>query len=186
MRELSLHILDLAQNSIAAGASLVTIEINENDEGFFVFSIKDNGCGMDEKMLRSVRDPFVTTRKTRKVGMGIPFLDMVTAQCGGTFSLESQVGLGTVLKASFKEDNIDRPPLGDIVASMLVMIVANPQLDIVFIYKIGERGFTFDTREMRQMLGEEADFSLPEVYTWIESYLRQQLDVLHAGQEEEE
>ena len=92
MRELSLHILDLAQNSIEAGAHNVIIEINENENGFFVFRISDDGHGMSEEMVQKIRDPFVTTRTTRKVGMGIPFMDMVTKQCGGHLLIQSRKG----------------------------------------------------------------------------------------------
>ena len=95
MRELSLHILDLAQNSVEAGARNLQIDIDENENGYFTFSISDDGRGMTEEMVKKVRDPFVTTRLTRKVGMGIPFMDMVTSQCGGYFDIKSQPGEGT-------------------------------------------------------------------------------------------
>ncbi len=118
MRELALHILDLAQNSVEAGAKNISISIDEDADGYFVFRIEDDGHGMSEEMLQRVRDPFVTTRLTRKVGMGIPFIDMVTQQCGGHLEISSQKGSGTVLTAYFAKDNIDRPPLGEIVASI--------------------------------------------------------------------
>lgn len=121
MRELSLHILDLAQNSVEAGAHNLQIDIDENENGYFTFSISDDGRGMTEEMVKKVRDPFVTTRLTRKVGMGIPFMDMVTSQCGGYFDIKSQPGEGTVVKAAFKADNIDRPPLGDIAGSIAAL-----------------------------------------------------------------
>ena len=136
MRELSLHILDLAQNSIEAGAHNVIIEINENENGFFVFRISDDGHGMSEEMVQKIRDPFVTTRTTRKVGMGIPFMDMVTKQCGGHLLIQSRKGKGTVVEAAFAKDNIDRPPLGDIVSSIKVLLVGTPYLELKFIYKI--------------------------------------------------
>ena len=149
MRELSLHILDLAQNSIEAGAHNVTIEINENENGFFVFRISDDGHGMSEEMVQKIRDPFVTTRTTRKVGMGIPFMDMVTKQCGGHLLIQSRKGKGTVVEAAFAKDNIDRPPLGDIVSSIKVLLVGTPYLELKFIYKIGTSGFDIDTRVIK-------------------------------------
>ena len=178
MRELSLHILDLAQNSIEAGAHNVIIEINENENGFFVFRISDDGHGMSEEMVQKIRDPFVTTRTTRKVGMGIPFMDMVTKQCGGHLLIQSRKGKGTVVEAAFAKDNIDRPPLGDIVSSIKVLLVGTPYLELKFIYKIGTSGFDIDTRVIRSLLGDEADFTRPEVYTWFEEYLKQEISQL--------
>lgn len=183
MRELSLHILDLAQNSIEAGARNVIIEINENENGFFVFRISDDGHGMSEEMVQKIRDPFVTTRTTRKVGMGIPFMDMVTKQCGGHLLIQSRKGKGTVVEAAFAKDNIDRPPLGDIVSSIKVLLVGTPYLELKFIYKIGTSGFDIDTRVIRSLLGDEADFTRPEVYTWFEEYLKQEISQLRCEQE---
>lgn len=183
MRELSLHILDLAQNSIEAGARNLIIEINENENGFFVFRITDDGRGMSEALVQTIRDPFVTTRTTRKVGMGIPFMDMVTQQCGGHLLIKSQPGAGTLVEATFIEDNIDRPPLGDIVASIKVLLAGAPYLELQFIYKIGAAAFEFDTRAVRSILGEAADFSRPEVYTWLEAYLQQEISRLRCEQE---
>lgn len=184
MRELSLHILDLAQNSIEAGARNIKIDVNENEGGYFIFAITDDGRGMSEEMLKKVRDPFVTTRLTRKVGMGIPFMDMVTAQCGGYFDIQSQKGSGTQVKAAFKADNIDRPPLGDIAATIAVLLAGAPGIDVVFTYSTGAQSFCFDTREVRAVLGSGADFAHPEVYRWTEDFIRQQLAALHAGQED--
>lgn len=175
MRELALHILDLAQNSIRADAKHIIIVINEDDEGFFTFSIADDGCGMSEEMVQRVRDPFVTTRKTRKVGMGIPFIDMVAQQCEGRLEIKSVVGEGTIIKAYFAKDNIDRPPLGNIVESIKVLLVGTPHLDVTFIYANGSEQMQFDTQEVRAILGEAADFANPEVYTWLEGYLTQEI-----------
>lgn len=183
MRELSLHILDLAQNSIGAGAHLVTIIIDEDEKGFFTFSIEDDGCGMSEEMVKQVRDPFVTTRKTRKVGMGIPFIDMVSQQCGGHLDIKSVEGEGTLIKAYFTKDNIDMPPLGDIVESIKVLLVGAPWLDVVFIYRNGAKEFTFNTQDIREALGDAADFTNPEVYAWIEGYLRQEIALVQGKED---
>ena len=161
----------------------VIIEINENENGFFVFRISDDGDGMSEEMVQKIRDPFVTTRTTRKVGMGIPFMDMVTKQCGGHLLIQSRKGKGTVVEAAFAKDNIDRPPLGDIVSSIKVLLVGTPYLELKFIYKIGTSGFDIDTRVIRSLLGDEADFTRPEVYTWFEEYLKQEISQLRCEQE---
>lgn len=184
MKELSLHILDLAQNGIAAGATQVDIEVNEDEKGYFVFRIRDNGRGMSPELLQRVRDPFVTTRTTRKVGLGIPFIDMMTQQCGGYLNLTSKEGQGTLLEAAFAKDNIDRPPLGDLPSTMKVLLVGAPTLDFTLTYKQGEDGFTFSTRQLRQELGAAADFTQPALYGWVEGYLRQEIAELHKKQED--
>ena len=138
---------------------------------------------MSEEMVQKIRDPFVTTRTTRKVGMGIPFMDMVTKQCGGHLLIQSRKGKGTVVEAAFAKDNIDRPPLGDIVSSIKVLLVGTPYLELKFIYKIGTSGFDIDTRVIRSLLGDEADFTRPEVYTWFEEYLKQEISQLRCEQE---
>lgn len=178
MRELSLHILDIAQNSVAAGAKRIVIEVNENENGFFVFRVSDDGCGMDEQMLRKVRDPFVTSRKTRKVGLGIPFMDMVTQQCGGRLDIVSEPGKGTELAAYFAADNIDRPPLGDLADSIVVLLAGAPQMEVEFKYSCAGGSFTFTTREVRDVLGDACDFANPEIYAWLSQYLEQQLAAL--------
>lgn len=183
MRELALHILDIAQNSISAKATKVIIEINENENGFFVFRIKDNGCGMSEEMVRKVRDPFVTTRKTRKVGMGIPFMDMVTQQCGGHLDIISQVGKGTEVAAYFEAGNIDISPLGNIVESIKVLLVGAPYIDLDFSYICQGGVMSFKTEEMREVLGEACDFTNPAVYSWLEEYLTQQLAQVQSKEE---
>ena len=138
---------------------------------------------MSEEMVQKIRDPFVTTRTTRKVGMGIPFMDMVTKQCGGHLLIQSRKGKGTVVEAAFAKDNIDSPPLGDIVSSIKVLLVGTPYLELKFIYKIGTSGFDIDTRVIRSLLGDEADFTRPEVYTWLEEYLKQEISQLRCEQE---
>ncbi len=183
MRELSLHILDLAQNSIAAGAHNLIIEVNENEQGFFVFRIGDDGLGMSAEMVKKIRDPFVTTRTTRKVGMGIPFIDMITKQCGGYLRIESCPGKGTSIEAAFEKENIDRPPLGDIASSLKVLLVGNPSVELKFSYKIADCYFEFDTKKVRAILGPEADFTRPEIYTWLEEYLNQEILRVRCEQE---
>jgi hypothetical protein len=175
MRELALHILDIAQNSVAAGARHIWLTISENEQGYFVFSVRDDGKGMDSEMLQRVRDPFVTSRTTRKVGMGIPFIDMVAQQCGGHLELQSAPGKGTELAAYFAADNIDRPPLGDIVSSVQVLLAGAPRLDLEFAYNGAKGSLVFKTQEVREILGEACDFANPEIYAWLGAYLEEQL-----------
>lgn len=179
MRELALHILDLAQNSVTAKAENIWLTIMEDKDGFFVLKLRDDGCGMDEEMVKKVRDPFVTTRKTRKVGMGLPFMDMVTQMCDGHLDIKSELGVGTEVAAYFRADDLDRPPLGDLVESIKVLLAGAPHIDLHLDYVAANgRKLRFTTKDIREILGETCDFTNPRVYSWLEAYLHQQLDSL--------
>jgi hypothetical protein len=179
MKELSLNMLDLAQNGIKAGAKLINLEVDEDEKGFFVFRVQDDGCGMAPEMVQKIRDPFFTTRTTRKVGMGVSLVDMLTTQCGGHLDIKSTPGKGTLMAAYFAKDNIDRPPLGDLPATMKVLVAGSPSLDFTLTYKNGERSFVFDTRELRRELGTLADFTSPALYEWVETFVRQGMAKVH-------
>jgi hypothetical protein len=155
MEDLSLHILDIVENSTAAGATLVEIGIRENPrEDWLVITIRDNGRGMPPQMLSGVRDPFVTTRTTRRVGLGLPLLDQAARETGGTLEVQSAPGRGTTITASFRSSHIDRKPLGDLAATMISLILGNPEVDFVFESNAGGRECSLDTREIRSELGE--------------------------------
>lgn len=176
MQEISLNILDIAQNSIRANATLIEISVEEDREtDLFAFTIKDNGCGMDEDMVRRVTDPFVTTRTTRKVGLGIPLLKAAAQQTGGDIELRSTVGVGTTIRAYFSHSSIDRQPLGDISAVMVSLISMNPDIDFVYNHFFGKESFTLDTRELREILGNEVSFSEISVAQWIGEYINENL-----------
>ncbi|MEA5068619.1 MAG: ATP-binding protein [Christensenellaceae bacterium] len=176
MFELSLHILDLAQNSISAGATLVTIEIAIGRlPGLLVIALIDDGCGMDEALLARVTSPFGTTRKSRKVGLGIPMFMQLAELCGGGLTLESTPGLGTRLVARFELNSIDLPPMGDLSATMRSLILGVPDRpDFVLDYRVGEHAFRFDTREIRQALDGVA-LNEPAVLSWIGEYIAEGL-----------
>lgn len=181
MRELSLNILDIAQNSISAGASLIEIEVNESSpEGELVITIGDNGCGMDSEKLARVQDPFFTTRTTRKVGMGIPLFKMSAEMTGGSFSITSEIGKGTRTKARYKTDSIDFTPLGDVGSTMVLLITMNTDRD--FIYKRAKDGksFELDTREIKETLGDVA-INEPEVVEWLRGYIAEQTEIISGG-----
>lgn len=182
MKELSLNILDIVQNSIEAGAKTVTITVNEDEKGYFMFSVLDDGKGMTEDMIKKIKDPFVTTRTTRKVGLGIPLVDMASQQSGGELIITSKVGKGTFLKATFLKDNIDRPPLGNIVETIKVILVGNPKLHLIMHYLVNREEFIFDTDEMKKILGPEINYSMPEIYSWLNDFLSQEIQkVREAG-----
>ena len=176
MKELSLNILDVAKNSVSAGASLIEIILDENANGILTLTIGDDGCGMSEETLRGVTDPFYTTRKTRKVGMGLPLLKMAAEQTGGGLKIVSsdKVGeSGTRLEATFDTKSIDFMPIGDIVSTICILIAGSPEIDFDFSDVSPKRSVSLKTAELRAVLG---DISLaePEIQQWMKEYLEEQ------------
>ncbi len=150
-----MNILDIADNSIKAGASLIEITVNAADNMLYI-EIKDNGCGMDKDFLKTVTDPYSTTRKTRNVGLGIPLFKMEAEMSGGAFEITSEKGKGTEVKASFLINHIDRPPLGSLAETVAALLPACENRDLILNFaKDGER-FVFDTRELKEQLEGEA------------------------------
>lgn len=178
MKELSLNILDITENSVKAGATLTHILIDETDQSLTI-TISDNGCGMSDEIVKRVTDPFYTTRTTRSVGLGIPLFKLAAEMTGGSFEIRSREksaypdSHGTVTKASFNKNNIDFTPLGDVVGTICTLIQGHPDTDFLFIHTKGTKEARLDTRELRQVLG---DVSLAEyeVIKWIEEYLNEQ------------
>lgn len=181
MRELSLNILDVAQNSISAGASLVEINVIEQDfDSTLTIEIKDNGCGMDGETLEKVQDPFYTTRTTRKVGMGIPLFKMAAEMTGGSFEISSEVGKGTLVRAVFKTDNIDFTPLGDVDFTIVTLVTMNTAIDFIYRFKKNEKEFVLSTRQLKEILGG-VPLSEPEVTVWLKDYLKEQTQIIRGG-----
>lgn len=181
MRELADNILDIAQNSISAGASLVEIDIDVSHEADRIaFAFIDDGCGMSEEMVKTVALPFTTTRKTRKVGLGLPFLSQTASMTGGDFSIESQVGRGTTVRVSFGLSHLDRPPMGDVSGALASLVIMNPDIDFLFVYDFDGRNFTFDTREVRAVV-DPIPLDNPEVAIWIKENIEQEITTLHGG-----
>ena len=179
MRELSLNILDIAQNSISAGASLITIEVNENTaEKTLLIDIYDNGCGMSEDQVQSVIDPFFTTRTTRKVGMGIPLFKMAAEQTGGNLEIKSELGAGTEIRATFKTDSVDFTPLGDVASTIQMLITMNIDRDFVYNLKVNEKEFVCDTRELKAILGD-VPLDTYEVSQWILEFIKENTEVCY-------
>lgn len=183
MKELSLNILDVTENSVKAGATLTQILLEEKEQ-VLTLSIIDDGCGMSEETLRCVTDPFYTTRTTRKVGMGLPLLKLAAEQTGGSLSITSvsrqddPVGHGTTVRAVFHEDHLDFTPLGDVIASVATLIQGHPDTDFLFVHSKEGGEVRLDTRELREVLGAEVSLGEYEVVKWIESYLQEQYDDL--------
>lgn len=177
MKELSLNILDIAKNSVKAGADEIYISLTETEDTF-TMSIGDNGCGMKPDFLKTVTDPFSTTRTTRKVGMGIPFLKLAAEQTGGSFSIESKhesdypEDHGTVTTAVFNKNSIDFTPLGDIISSVTTLIQGSPDIRWIFSHTLPEREVELDTQELKEVLGDVPLDNL-EVLMWIKGYLEE-------------
>lgn len=168
-----MNVLDVAENSVAAGATLTQITLAaESAKSLLTLTIRDNGKGMSPEMVKTVTDPFCTSRTTRKVGLGLPFLKMAAELTGGGLSIESKVGEGTCITATFTLGHIDLAPLGDIAATVAGLIQCNPDVDFVFVLEADGERFTADTREMRALL-DGVPFSEPAVALWVQDYLRE-------------
>ena len=171
MPEISLNILDVAENSTRAKASLVEITVDaDTASDRLTIVIKDNGCGMTEEQAAQVTDPFFTSRTTRKVGLGVPFFKYAAESTGGSFSIESRPGKGTAVTAVFVLSHIDRMPLGDITSTIHTLILYHPETDFVYTYQVDGNGFTLDTRELKEILGD-VPFTEPEISQYILDFL---------------
>ncbi len=178
MKELSLNILDITENSLKAKATLVEILLTE-DSDTLTITIKDNGTGMTEEVLAHVRNPFYTTRTTRKVGMGIPLFQFAAEQTGGSVTIESKHfesspdDHGTTVSALFYKNHIDFTPLGDVVSTLTTLIQGHPDVDILFLHKMEGNYVALDTRELRAVL-DDVPLDTFEVLIWIKENLEEQ------------
>ena len=176
MQDLSLHILDVAENGIAAEADLIRICVDENHlENRLIIVIEDNGKGIPDIMLDRITDPFVTSRTTRRVGMGLSLFKAAAERCGGSFSIESEPGKGTCVRAVFQYDHIDRAPVGNMVSTIVSLIAGYPEIDIDYTHMYDGRDFTFDTRELRAEL-EDVPLNEPAVLQHLRHAIKEELD----------
>jgi hypothetical protein len=170
MRELSLHILDVLQNSREAGATLIELTIEEDLlSDRLTIMVRDNGRGMNETQLARIFDPFYTTRKTRHVGLGLPLFKAAAERCNGDLTITSQLGKGTTLQATFEHSHIDRAPLGDLAGALLVVILGGT-CDIHYAHRVDGKEFEFDTADFRAELGE-VPLTHPEVRKWLQEFI---------------
>ncbi len=179
MDDLSLYVLDITMNSVRAGAKHIDIALTEEGE-WLTFSVTDDGCGMSAEQVAKLSDPFFTTRKTRKVGLGIPFLTMLAEMTGGRVEIrsvpesESAENHGTVVKAVFGRNHIDFIPLGDMVETVKTLIQGSPDIDFTYTHKMADREVRLSCAELRAILGEEISLGEFEILGWIDGYLREQ------------
>lgn len=173
MRELSLHILDLLENAIEAGATRMALTIEEaSAQDRLTITVEDNGRGMPPELAARVLDPFVTTRETRHVGLGLPLLAAAAERAGGGVQVRSQPGVGTVVTATFQLRNWDRMPLGDLPGTLLAALLAQPPVELVYVHRVDGREFRCDTAELRQALGD-IPLTHPRVRAWLREYLEE-------------
>ena len=173
MQDLSLHILDIAENATRAGATLIEIEVSEDiSKDLFQITIRDNGRGMDEEMLKEATDPFVTTRTTRRVGLGLPLLEQAAKETGGNLLITSKPGKGTQVVASFQESHIDRRPVGDMGATLATLIMGNPDLDFIYFSNLDGEEIEVDTRSIRGELNGSMSINDPAVIRLIKDLFK--------------
>jgi hypothetical protein len=174
VRELSLHVLDLMENSLAAGAHRLEVSILEDTvANTLTIVVADDGRGMDAETRARAVDPYYTTRTTRHVGLGLPLTKAAAERCAGSFSLESEPGKGTTVVARFQRDHIDRAPLGDMISALMGALLSDrDNWDLHYVHRIDERELVLDTAELREVLGD-VPFGHPAVRDWLVEYLRE-------------
>ncbi len=182
MKELSLNILDIAQNSITANSSLIEIKLCETPDTLTI-TISDDGCGMSREMVENVTSPFCTSRTTRKVGLGIPLFKLAAEQTEGSFSITSKSieeypnCHGTVTQALFNKNHLDFTPLGDIINTVTTLIQGMGDVNLVFSHVSEQFDVLLDTRELRETLGNDIPLSTPDVLVWINEFLKENYNI---------
>ena len=181
MKEIALHLLDIVQNSVKAGAAHVDIGFALNADAVLTMTVTDDGCGMSPEFVARVRSPFVTTRTTRKVGLGIPLLMQNAMQSGGGVDIESELGKGTVITATFHTDSIDCLPLGDLASTMATIIMGSPDTPEFSIHCESPTGaMRFSTEEIRPVLAG-VSLAEPDVVQWIQQSLQEEIEPILGG-----
>jgi len=179
LKEISLHILDLIENSINADSKVVKLYVIEDiRKDIFKVIIEDDGKGMDEEFLKQVENPFVTTRTTRKVGLGISLVKANAIMCDGNFKIDSKKDIGTKLEVEFRFSHIDRPPLGDMTSTIICIINNDKNVDLYYKHSVNDSEFILDTKEVKEIVGEENIGSI-DVIMWIKDYIKENLEKLY-------
>lgn len=181
MRELTLHILDLVQNSIEAGATYARLDIEENTlTDSLIIRVADDGRGMDEKLRQLVIDPFTTTRTTRRIGLGLSLMDMSTQRCNGYLKIDSAPGIGTTVEAMYKHSHLDRPPMGNLIDTIKTILVGNPGFNFFYCHIVNLKQFSLSSEEIAESLGG-IELCHPEVLSWLHEYLTDNISNLYKG-----
>jgi hypothetical protein len=180
MKDISLHILDIVQNSLSAKATFIEISIEENlKDNTYLLKIKDNGKGMTKEMAEKVLDPYVTSRTTRKVGLGLPLLMLNAERTGGHVSIISDYGKGTEVDALFVYNHIDRLPLGDMAGTIVLLASANPLIDFVYTHTVEDQQYIFDTREIKEVL-DDVTINDVHIFKYLKEMINENLQEIKA------
>lgn len=182
MREIALHILDIMQNSVAAGATVIKTDMSfDSGNGLLRIDITDNGRGMDDETLAKVTDPFMTSRSTRKVGLGIPLYKFYATLTGGSFDISSKVGVGTKVSAVFNTNSIDCMPVGNIVDAILTTISSNHKIRFIFTFTVDDKSFSFDTDDVKDILHDQDGYCDLTVYFHIREFIDGKIKEVNGG-----
>jgi hypothetical protein len=175
VRELALHLLDVAQNSLAAGARNVEIEVEEETESDrLTLRVIDDGKGMGPDLLSRVLDPFFTTRTTRRLGLGLPLLGAAAERCGGKIKIDSELGHGTTVEATFRLSHIDRAPLGDIGSTLVAIMLSQPAAHLAYRHTVDDKMFVLDTEEIQRQLGD-VPLTHSAVIQWLRGLIKESI-----------
>lgn len=181
MLEFSLYVLDITMNSVRAGATEIAVELAER-EGWLIFSVTDNGCGMTAEQVQNLRDPFFTTRKTRSVGLGVPFLRMLSEMTGGSVEIESRdektypASHGTKISATFDTTHLDFIPLGDMSGTVVTLIQGSPDVNFIYKHSCDNGEVSLSCAKLKAVLGDEISLAEPEILEWIRGNLDEQYE----------
>ncbi len=174
MKDISFHITDITENCIRAGADRIDIGLSVEGK-LFELSVADNGCGMSEETVQKATNPFYTTRTTRKIGLGLPFLIQNAEQSGGSVAIKSEIGAGTSVRATFMLDNIDCPPMGDLADTLMLLMTGNPTIDTVLTLACDGESFTISTADITEIL-DGVPLGHPEVATMVKEIIGGNID----------
>jgi anti-sigma regulatory factor (Ser/Thr protein kinase) len=183
LEDLAAHVLDIAENSVRAEGTKVTVTVEESlKKDLLLFSVEDNGKGMTPEFVAKVTDPFTTTRKTRRVGMGLPFLKQSAELCGGGLDIQSQVGVGTKTTATFQYSSVDRPSLGDMPTTVMMLMTGSPEIRWIYKHVTDNGEFDLDSEEIIEALGGDREMMrTPDVAQWILGNVKEGLDGIRKG-----
>ena len=179
MKELAMHVYDLMENSTAANSTEVKLTIRDSlKDNIYAFTIEDNGKGMTPEFMAKVTDPYTTSRTTRKVGLGLPLIKMNTENCGGGMKLQSEVGKGTRLDFWFQHNHWDRPPMGDLAGTIVMLCAAHEDIHIIYKHITDEDEFVFDTNEIKEAL-DGMSMNDVKVMGWLKDMVQENLEAIH-------
>ncbi len=179
MKELAMHVYDLMENSTAANSTEVKLTIRDSlKDNIYAFTIEDNGKGMTPEFMAKVTDPYTTSRTTRKVGLGLPLIKMNTENCGGGMKLQSEVGKGTRLDFWFQHNHWDRPPMGDIAGTIVMLCAAHEDIHIIYKHITDEDEFVFDTDKIHEAL-DGMSMNDVKVMGWLKDMVQENLEAIH-------